>query len=74
MDYVRLEVEEHSLVEEAIDPDGIEVLGHVEKNCAGKSLVEIFSFNETGQLQGPGMSGYEPKMLVSHPYVFVSYI
>ena len=76
MDYVRLEVEEHSLVEEAIDPDGIEVLGHVEKNCAGKSLVEIpgYSFNETNQLQGPGMSGYEPKMLVSHRYVFVSYI
>jgi hypothetical protein len=31
MDYVRREVEEHSLVEESIDPDGMEGFGHVTK-------------------------------------------
>jgi hypothetical protein len=32
MDYVRREVEECKLVEEAIDPDGIEGFGHVEED------------------------------------------
>jgi len=34
MDYVRREVEERWLVEEAIHPDGIEGFVHVEENCA----------------------------------------
>jgi hypothetical protein len=34
MDYVRREVEERKLVEEAIDPDGIEGFGQVEEDCA----------------------------------------
>jgi len=38
MDYVRREVEERWFLEEAIDPDGIEGLGHVEENCAGEPL------------------------------------
>ena len=49
MDYVRREVEERQLVEEAIDPDGIEGFGHVEENCAGEPLfVEMpgYSLNE----------------------------
>jgi hypothetical protein len=33
MDYIRREVEERKLVEEAIDPDGIEGFGHVEEDC-----------------------------------------
>jgi hypothetical protein len=33
MDYVRREVEERKLVEEAIDPDGIEGFGYVEEYC-----------------------------------------
>ena len=52
MDYVRREVEERQLVEEAIDPDRIEGFGHVEENCAGEPLfTEIpgYSFNEAGQ-------------------------
>jgi len=36
MDYVTREVEERKLVQEAIDPDGIEGFGHVEENGAGK--------------------------------------
>jgi hypothetical protein len=32
MDYIRREVEESKLVEEAIDPNGIEGLGHVESS------------------------------------------
>jgi hypothetical protein len=34
MDYVRREVWERELAEGAIDPDGIEGFGHVEKNRA----------------------------------------
>jgi hypothetical protein len=34
MDFVRGEVEECKLVEEAIDPDGIEGFGHVQVKCA----------------------------------------
>jgi hypothetical protein len=30
MDYVRREVEERKLVEDAIDPDGVKRFGHVE--------------------------------------------
>ena len=36
MDYVRRKVEERYFVEEAIDTDGIEGLGHVEENRAGE--------------------------------------
>jgi hypothetical protein len=34
MDYVGREVQECQLLEEAIDPDGIEGFGHVEEYCA----------------------------------------
>jgi hypothetical protein len=34
MDYVRQEILEHKLVEEAIDPDSIEGFGHGEESCA----------------------------------------
>jgi hypothetical protein len=34
MEYVRREVEERKLVEEAIDPDGIEGFDHVDVDCA----------------------------------------
>jgi hypothetical protein len=39
MDYVRREFEERELVEEAIDPDGIEGFGHVAKTAP----VSLFS-------------------------------
>jgi hypothetical protein len=39
MDYARREVEEHNLVEVAIDPDGIEGFGHVAKTAP----VSLFS-------------------------------
>jgi hypothetical protein len=38
MDYVRREVEERKLVEEAIDPDSIEGFGHVEMTRFQKCL------------------------------------
>jgi hypothetical protein len=34
MDYIRREVEERDLVEETIDPDGIEGFVHVQEDCA----------------------------------------
>jgi hypothetical protein len=34
MDYVRWEFEERKLVEEAVDPDGIEGFRHVVEDCA----------------------------------------
>ena len=33
-----------------------------------------YSFNEAGQLQGPTMSGSEPKLLVSHHSALVYYM
>jgi len=75
--YVRREVEERYLVDEAIDPECIEGFGHVEENCAGEPLfAEIpgYSFNEAGQLQGRAMSGSEPKLLVSQQSAFVYYM
>jgi hypothetical protein len=57
------------LVEEAIDPDGIEGFGHVEEDCACQLLfdeVPGYSFNEAGQLQGRALPGSEPKLLFSH--------
>jgi len=77
MDYVRLEFEERSLVEEAIDPDGIEGFVHVEENCAREPiLTEIpgYSFKEAGQLQRHAISWSEPKLLVSHQSAFVYYM
>jgi len=74
MDFVRREVKERYLVDEVIDPDGIEGFGHVEENCAGEPIfAEIpgYSFNEAGQLQGRAMSGSEPKLLVSQQSAFV---
>jgi len=74
MDYVRRDIEERKLVEEAIDPDCIEGFGHVEESCAGEPLfTEIpgYSFNKEGQLQGRAMSGSETKLLVSHQSVFI---
>jgi len=74
MDFVRREVEECWLVQEAIDPDGIEDFGHVEENCAGELLfaeIPSYSFNEADQLQGRAMSGSEPKLLVSQQSAFV---
>ena len=77
MDYIRREVEEHYLVEEAINPESIEDFGHVEKHCVGDPLfAEIpgYSFNEAGQLQGCAMCGSKPKLLVSHQSAFVYYM
>jgi hypothetical protein len=42
MDYVRREVEERQLVEEAVDLDGIEGFGHVEENSAGEPFSPKF--------------------------------
>jgi len=77
MGYVRREVEERYLVEEDIDPDGIEGFGHVEENCTGEPLfakIPGYSSNEAGQLQGRAMSGSEPKLLVSQYFAFVYYM
>jgi hypothetical protein len=77
MEYVRRKVEERSLVEEAIDSDGIGGFGHVEENCAGEQLyAEIpgYFFKEAGQLQGHAMSGSEPKLLISQQLAFIYYI
>ena len=41
MDYVRREVYERSLVEEAIDPDGIEGYGHVEEDRVCHLFAEV---------------------------------
>ena len=57
------------LVEEAIDPDGIEGFGHVEEDCACQPIfaeIPVYSINEEGQLQGRAVPGSETKMLVSH--------
>ena len=59
MDFVRREIEERQLVEEAIDPGVIEGFGHVEENRAGEPLfakIHDYSFNEAGQLQVSAMS------------------
>ena len=77
MDYVRWEVWERQLVEEAIDPDGIEGFGHIEEDLAWQLLfAEIpgYSFNEAGQLQGCAVSRSEPKLIVSHQTVLAYYM
>jgi len=54
MDYVRREVEERQLVEEAIDPDGIEGFVHVEESCAGGPTSKIMTsriFSKRSPLQ-----------------------
>ena len=73
MDYVRREVEERQLVEEAVDLDGIEGFGHVEENSAGEPLfaeIPDYSFNDAGQLQRRVISGCESELLVSHQSAF----
>jgi len=77
MAYVRCEVRERLLVEEAIDPDGIEGFGHVKENCAVDPLfaeIHGHSFSEVGQLQQRAMSGSEPKLFVSHQCAFFYYM
>ena len=64
MDYIRREDQERQLVEDAIDPDGIEGIGHVEEDCACWPLfakVPGYPFNEAGQLQGRAMPGSKPR-------------
>jgi len=77
MDYVRREVEERQLVDESIDPGGIEGFGDVDENCAAEPLfadIPGYSFNEAGQLQRSTMSASEPKMLISHQSAFIYYM
>ena len=67
MDYVRRDVQECQLVEEAIDPDGMEGFGHVKEDCACQPLfakVPGYPFNETGQLQLSAVSASKPKLLI----------
>jgi hypothetical protein len=64
---VRREVESHELVVKAVDPFGVECLGHIKENRACEPLLAKVpgnSFNEVGQLQGRAMSGSETKLLI----------
>jgi hypothetical protein len=64
---VRREVERHELVGKAVDPYGVECLGHVKENRACEPLLAKVagnSFNEAAQLQGRATSGSETKLLI----------
>jgi len=66
MEYVRREVEERYLVEEAIDPNGIEGFGHVEESCVSEHLfaeISGYSFKEAGQLKDVLCLGLNPNCL-----------
>ena len=59
------------------DLPSLDRFGHVEENCAGEPIfaeVPGYSFNEAGWLQGRGMPGSKPKLLVSQQSAFVYYM
>jgi hypothetical protein len=68
---VRREVEIQDLLGKAVDPNGVECLGHVKENRASEPLLAKVpgnSFYEAGHLQGRAMSGSETKLLIpQHP-------
>jgi hypothetical protein len=65
---VRGEVEGHELVGKAVDPYGVECLGHIKVNSACEPLLAKVPgnfFNEAGQLRGCAMFGSETKLLIA---------
>jgi hypothetical protein len=65
---VRGKFEGHELVGKAVNPNGVECLGHIKENRACEPLLAKVpgnSFNEAGQLQGCAIFGSETKLLIT---------
>jgi len=76
MFYVRWDIYERYVVQEAIDPDVMESIGLVGENVSVASLfAEIPRYSsKSGQLQGLDVHRSKPKLLVSHRIAFPYYI